>query len=97
MTPVLSLIEQSLKSGHRAWIIGEVIPPKEGEVLPKDALRPDQGGGWTEMPYYTLWAKQMWSHLMSHIKDGREETPKTRHPVNVDEWLRVFAVNGWRD
>jgi hypothetical protein len=97
MTPVLSPIEKSLRAGHQVWVVGEMIMPREGEALPKDAPRPDEGGGWREMPYYDLWSKQMWSFLMSHAEKGREETPKNHDPVFISERLNLFLLNGWKD
>jgi hypothetical protein len=98
MMPVLSLIERSLKSGNKVWIVGDMmLLPRQGEFLPMEAQHPDKNGIWAETPYYALWSKQMWSFLMSHAKENREETPKIHDPVNSDECLRVYILNGWQN
>jgi hypothetical protein len=97
MMPVLSLIEQSLKSGHKVWIVGDMIIPSRGEYLPMEALHPDESGIWAESPYYELWSKQMWSFILSHAKENREGTPASQYPVNINECLRMYILDGWQN
>jgi hypothetical protein len=96
MMPVLSLIEQSLKSGHRVWIVGDMKMPSQGVELPADAPNPYISGVWEEMPYYDLWSQQMWSFIMSHVNENREEALQIHDPVNLDECLQLFILDGWR-
>jgi hypothetical protein len=97
MMPVLSLIEQSLRSGYKVWVVGDMMLPSPGEYLPMEALRPDINGVWAEMPYYELWSKQMGAFMMSHAKESRENTPKIHNPVNGDERLQVLTFEGWQN
>jgi hypothetical protein len=57
--PVLDRLAQTLSSGHRLWIVGDLPLPEPGETAPPDLPpAPDGPYGWADAPYSYVWGRQ---------------------------------------
>jgi len=93
MTPVLASADRSLKDGRRVWIVGDLVLPLRGERVPVNAPMPNEGGGWSDGPYYYLWNKQMAAFLAAHGGHWREAKTESPYPVSMYENLKLFVVD----
>ena len=94
--PVLQAIEQSLKSGHRVWVLGQLLLPEEGQRPPVFAPAPNESFGWHEGAYTGSWAMQIGYFLQQHAT-GDEAVPLSpAEPVSDYEAPPLSVIWGWR-
>ena len=98
--PIESLLEtinDTLKSGHRVWIVG-YLPFQNTEAPPPPlAPAPSDPVGWSEYAYTTTWATQVADFIKRRALKGESFGPLTKQPVNRLEEVSILAIEGWRD
>jgi hypothetical protein len=94
--PVLDQIAQTLASGNRLWIVGELPAPEPGEAEPPDLPPAPEGPqGWFDVPYSYVWGRQTEAFIAAH--GGRTEVVPTgsNDAVNKYEDASLAVVKGW--
>ena len=94
--PVLDRIAQTLASGNRLWIVGDLPAPQPGETEPPDLPpAPDSPYGWSDVPYSFVWGRQTDCFIAAH--GGRIEAVPTGtdDAVNPYEKASLSVVKGW--
>jgi len=89
-------LETTLKSGHRVWVVGSLMPiPADG---PKHyAPAPDPQVGWNEEAYTVSWIEQITAFMKTHIQSvGVVEFPD-EGPVGNAEDISLIHCSGWRN
>jgi peptidoglycan/LPS O-acetylase OafA/YrhL len=94
--PVIDQIAKSLESGHRVWLVGKFLVPKEGELPPETPPAPNAPWGWAHHGYVNAWGAQVGHFLRTHAVGGEILPPAFDGPVNPYEKLPVVMVEGWR-
>ncbi len=94
--PVLEMMREALRSGHRVWLVGGLPFPRPGQPPPTLPPAPNGPNGWSEAFYYAGWALQAGSWLQVHATTLEEVDPGAMHPVHPFEAERLFVVSGWR-
>ncbi len=85
--PVLERIDQTLRSGHRVWVVGSLPAPLEEQSPPR--LPPAPGGpwGWNSHPYRSAWASQV-SYLI-HSRAARSDVLAVGSDIRVSPHERA--------
>jgi hypothetical protein len=97
LDPLLQRIRQTLKSGHRVWIIGWMQFLRPGETPGALPPAPQAPSGWLLAPYQELWTRQVAYLLQSHaVKVGQVPVPAPG-PVLHYEDVQLLVVDGWHD
>jgi hypothetical protein len=94
--PVLERMAETLKSGHRLWLVGVLPDPRTVEqpaVLPP---APNAPSGWYCGPYLITWAQQASYLLKSHALRAEVRPTGAGRPVNPYENMPVVVVSGWQ-
>ncbi len=97
--PLLAKIGETLRAGHRVWVVGWVnhAPPFNRPVRDLQPA-PDPIAGWNEVVYLTIWGVQARDFLQAH--ELRAATVPVPVPggqaVNESEWMQLFVVEGWQ-
>lgn len=95
--PVLAGMAQSLRSGHRVWLVGGLPESDAGRPPPTLPAPPLPEWGWVCTPYVVTWGLQADYFLRSHAENGEVIPPPTVGPVNPLETVPVIVVvSGWR-
>ena len=91
-------ISATLHAGHRVWVVGAMDIPKPGAPVPSQPPPPPlKRSGWSDQPYNSAWAAQAAQFLGNHSRRFVQDYSTTGHSVNVDECLRLFLAEGWKD
>jgi hypothetical protein len=96
LEPLRRRIAETLRSGHRLWIVGALTYPEPGRMPPFHAPAPHDRVGWSEFAYSTAWSMQL-GHFVETpgLRSHRVEVA-TPTPINVFENAQLTAVEGWR-
>jgi hypothetical protein len=89
-------VADTLKSGHRLWLVGEPTIPEPGQVPPSLAPAPYDPIGWNESAYTKIWSIQMAYFIQSHALHADMILPRATQPTNKLENVQVIQVEGWR-
>jgi hypothetical protein len=94
--PVLDRIAQTLASGNRLWIVGELPAPEPGEKAPPDLPpAPESPYGWADMPYSYVWGRQT-EHFIAVHGGHIEAVPiGSGDNVSIYEKSSLSVVKGW--
>jgi hypothetical protein len=96
MTSVLKLARATLKSGHRVWLVGEVIAPDPQTPLtappPYQDQSPQKDGA-----YYNFWAAQLGQLLGEHATEMQAVAIQSSRPVSSYEDEPLHLCWGWKD
>jgi hypothetical protein len=96
LEPVRRRIAETLRSGHRLWIVGALTYPEPGRMPPFHAPAPHDRVGWSEFAYSTAWSMQLGHFVETHgLRSHRVEVAAPT-PINVFENAQLTAVEGWR-
>jgi hypothetical protein len=96
VAPDVARVEQTLRAGHRVWIVGRVSVP-EGGKAPELPPAEEGTGSWQSGPYLDAW-ELAFGLLVETRTQRRAVVPlDDPGPVNVWENLPLFVVEGWRD
>jgi len=97
LEPLRRRIADTLRSGHRLWIVGALTYPEPGEKPPFRGPAPHDRVGWSEFAYSRAWSMQLGHFVETHgLRSHRVELAAPT-PINVFENAQLTAVEGWRD
>lgn len=87
-------VTDTLKSGHRVWIVGTVGRRSEGPAAIL-APAPDPKYGWQSIAYIHVWSRQFGVFLRSHV--SRTELLMKREK-SVSQWenTQLTVCEGWK-
>ena len=97
--PVLTKLENVLRSGHHVFVAGELPFPSAPLALPTTSpVYRDPNGGWHGVPYDSAWPLRVGRFLRVHaLRVGRIEVPVPREArVQEFERLDFMMLDGWR-
>lgn len=97
LAPLLSRIAETLKGGHRVWLVGTLPIIRNGQIPRSPAPPPLPETGWNSVPYLLAWADQAGYFVQTHAKSGDFPNVLPEGLVNPDERVRLEVVYGWRD
>jgi hypothetical protein len=98
MQPLIEKSAETLRAGHRVWLVGMMDIPTPGVPLPADMPPPPLPySGWADRPYTSTWVLQVNQFLSNHSREFKLvfETPE-KH-LNFMENLQLYRVEGWHD
>jgi len=95
--PALRKIEETLSSGGRLWVVGDMafLPPNMAP--PSLSAAPDPQFGWNNIVYSRVWMLQVGRFLETHAMKGRQVPVEVDHPVSPLENVSVYCFEGWRN
>ena len=94
--PVLDQIAQTLASGSRLWIVGELPAPEPGETTPPDLPPAPEGPyGWADMPYSYVWGRQTESFIAAHGGQTEVVPIGSGEEVSIFEKVTLSVAKGW--
>jgi len=88
-------IAETLKSGHRVWVVGTIVAPPENRqpiVLPP---APHSPVGWSEGDYQLSWSMQIGHFLVTHAMRGQLVDIPVSQAVNPFENATLAQFDGW--
>jgi uncharacterized membrane protein len=91
--PVLDRVSQTLRSGRRVWIVGELAYLKKGES--PGEIPPAPTGPLQEAPWLAVWSRQAAHLIQSHATRTEIVPVPADQPVNRFEQLGLMVVEGW--
>jgi hypothetical protein len=95
ITPTLQAIANTLASGNRLWIVGELLEPSRSP--PADLPpAPHPQFGWNLSNYMFEWSRTLSYFLDAHALRGRGIAVPTGGPVNRYEDYSLISLEGWR-
>lgn len=95
LEPLRRRIADTLRSGHRLWIVGDLTYSRPGERPPFRAPAPHDRVGWRESAYVAAWSRQMGYFVQTHALRRRMVEVTAPTPINGFENARLSAVEGW--
>ncbi|CAN5561029.1 hypothetical protein BH20VER1_BH20VER1_05950 [soil metagenome] len=95
LAPVFEAMEKALRSGHKVWLVGQLVFPQEGVTVPVAGPAPDPFG-WSEGAYLMGWMHQAMQFLQDHVATAEEIKIPVSQPLNPHEYVQVIVVRGWR-
>jgi hypothetical protein len=95
--PVLNDIRETLKSGHKVWIVGLPTFENVSQPIPTPPPAPQMPSGWLDDPYYEYWSMRLGQFLGQHSGSLNNATPASPNPVTRLETPALLVSGGWRD
>lgn len=95
LSPLRDRIAETLRGGHRVWIVGALAVPPKGQAPPHLPPASD-ARGWYSAPYLGAWSQEVGFFLQTRGKAGRRVPVPGEGPVGKYENLSLFVVEGWR-
>jgi hypothetical protein len=95
LRPIVERAEQTLRSGHRVWLVGEApapLPGEEAPTLPRVVDSKWRGSA----AFYAVWVMQVTGFLKSHMVQASELSGISIGPVSDFENLPVQTIEGWK-
>ena len=97
IAPVLARLGETLRAGHRVWLVGLTDAPPVGQSAP--VLKPapnDPRAGWDEAAYMGVWMMQTGDYLRAHgLRAGHVES-RLEQRVSVLENMQLGCIEGWQ-
>jgi hypothetical protein len=94
---ILHNVVETLQSGNRVWVVGNIYLPESEAAVPSLPPAPDSPWGWLEWPYVEAWSLQVNYFLLTHGMRSQFVRIPVDDPVNDFENLQLMVVQGWRD
>ena len=95
LRPIVERAEQTLRSGHRVWLVGEAPVPSPGEAAP--TLPRVVDSKWRgSAAFYGVWVMQVTGFLRSHMLQTSQLSGTNIDPVSEFENLPVQTIEGWK-
>lgn len=94
---ILHNVVETLQSGNRVWVVGNIYFPESEAAVPSLPPAPDSPWGWLEWPYVEAWSLQVNYFLLTHGQRSQFVRIPVDDPVNEFENLQLMVVQGWRD
>jgi hypothetical protein len=97
--PIVERAEQTLRSGHKVWLVGEVFVPRPGDgapTLPRvvDSTSTSKWRG--SALFYRVWVMQVMGFLTSHMTHVTKLPAAHIGRVSDFENLPVQVMEGWK-
>lgn len=92
LSDVRSEIQQTLKAGHRVWIVGGARPLDPN--MPHLGPAPNPYFGWAG--YMSYWSMEIGSFLNEHVSNG-QVVVEPMPDVNDGENVPLLVASGWKD
>ena len=86
-------IADTLRSGHRVWIVGRA--PQGGGFPVEISPAPQSTSGWLNGPYYEVWSNQLGNYLQANVARAND-VPLQTLGVSDYEKVSLTEVSGWR-
>ena len=94
MASVLREISNTLRSGKRVWVVGDVAVLDKLPAPPPSPPHPQTG--WYLAPYYRFWTAQLGAHLVRSAVQTRTLKLPLTMAVNAREDLSLTQFSGYR-
>ena len=97
IAPVLARLDETLRSGHRVWIVGSMNAPSKGHgpVILRPAPN-DPRAGWDEGVYMVSWTSQVGAYLRAHALRTVDLAPHLDQKVSLLENTKLSCHQGWQ-
>ncbi len=95
--PLMSRMTDTLKSGHRIWVVGNIEVPPDNEsplVLPP---APNSPVGWSEGDYQLSWSRQIGYFFRLHAQRGQLIDIPITQAINPFENANLVRVDSWQE
>ncbi len=96
MAPLLARMSETLRRGHRVWIVGNLAVLPDGIKLRALQPGPDPRIGWDEGRHTTFWKLQVGEFLCAHGKGVQEFVLPVQQQIFDFENVRLICVQGWQ-
>jgi Dolichyl-phosphate-mannose-protein mannosyltransferase len=94
---IMERAEQTLRSGHKVWLVGEAPAPPLGEAAPTLPRVVDSTSKWRGSAlFYKIWVMQVTGFLTSHMVHATNLSRASIDPVSDFENLPVQVLEGWK-
>jgi hypothetical protein len=97
MREVLARIAETLKSGHRVWLVGGIALVRDGLKPATLSPAPDPNAGWSVDAYLASWSMQVGYFVQSHAEHFDNLPVVVVGPSNPFERVSLVLLEGWRD
>ena len=95
LQPLIDRMADTLRAGHRVWIVGALSAPPKGQ--PPRRLPPaSDRNGWYSSPYLASWSQEVGFFLQAHGASGKRVPIQADGPVGKYEALSLIVVEGWK-
>jgi hypothetical protein len=97
--PGLTRLEETLRSGHRVFLVGNLPFPEANVLIPTlPPLYRDGDGDWHGAPYNTVWAGQAGQLLRAHAISANKLSVPVPGEASVQDFehLELGVLEGWR-
>jgi hypothetical protein len=95
LRPIVERAEQTLRSGHRVWLVGDAPVPSPGEEAPRLPRVVDSKWRGSAL-FYRVWVMQVTGFLTTHMVQASQLSGTGFGPVSDFENLPVQTVEGWK-
>ena len=97
LAPVLARLGETLRAGHRVWIVGWVAAPPQGqEPLILQPAPHDPRAGWSEAAYMLSYRMQVGAFLQAHAPLAVDVPSPLEQKISVLENMKLSCYQGWR-
>jgi hypothetical protein len=98
LRPLFESITNTLASGSRVWVVGQLELPPRGLALPAELPPPPlKYTGWSTGPYNRNWREQVAQFLSNHSQRFAPVPLEAGQAINENERLELFVAEGWAD
>jgi hypothetical protein len=95
--PLLNRIDQTLRSGHKVFVLGFAPLGRAAAEPASLPAAPAEHFGWSLWPYVRHWTVQIAYAVQTHAEHGMIVDVPCTQPVSVVENVRTVVVSGWKD
>jgi hypothetical protein len=99
LAPIFDRIRDTLKEGHRIWLVGGLPTPTRGVPVHPPAPAPSVDLGWSGLAYGEAWGLNVAAFLQAHAQkyDKIPVPTEANQAVNPLETMSLGVLSGWRD
>ena len=98
LRPLFESITNTLASGRRVWVVGQLELPARGLALPAELPPPPlKSTGWSTGPYNRNWREQVAQFLSNHSRRFEPVAIEDGQAINENERLELFVTEGWAE
>jgi hypothetical protein len=96
--PVLYRVAETLRSGHKVWLVGSLPMVNLAMGPPRDLPLPPNGPwGWLDEPYTQTWGAQLYYLLATHTQRVDRVPGSATGAVNpLEDMHSLVVATGWR-
>jgi len=93
--PIEDRVRDTLKAGHRVWVLGDARSPKAHTELPTVSAAPDERWGWQYEAYCFAWSAKLTAYLEVCASKREEVGIQSPEPISPLESPRLTVFQGW--